>query len=117
MNIQEIEKDLSDKMDQVMALGWTFCTSVTTDHDNKKCCALGSVEVLDKTSAGWFAVAQDKYGLSTHEAWAFVNGFDGDPIVRLGLKQDMEAIHPYYELGRRLRDKYQPIKINAQEIP
>lgn len=100
MTPEQIEKDLVEAVDKVIALGWKIKTGVTCQTILKCCCVLGAHSALDPETYRPFVVeiGSARYGMRVDQISQLVSGFDE---CHAG-----DANDPFCQIGRRLREKY-----------
>lgn len=113
MNIEEAEKKLTEALDNAVKLGYTIVSDKWGSKEDKNCCAIGALTLLS------FPEAPDSINLlqmnlhyvfkdevepkASFNFWDIVNGFNNANQISTDFNPG-----PWYQLGARLRGKYNP---------
>lgn len=100
--IEIVEERLISSMEKAVSLGWKICSGNTMDESSRRCCALGSLAIDDKTFVNRYVLIGESLGMSIDQILAFIDGFD--QVNRHNYSANLYL--DWYLLGKRLREKF-----------
>lgn len=120
MNVQEAEAKFTEALDAAVAAGYTLVYDVWGAEGEKKCCcAMGAIALMTKTGENTIYdkiyplyKAFDESGQEAENStnfWSIITGFF--PLDAVNTTSGKPE-GPWYELGRKLSDKYKPVRFH-----